>query len=113
MAIDVTTVIKQVIDDVNLAFDLFFKSFDVGMAVNGICHSRGHLCFINTSCCCFFCFASVKNRETYPPTRGKNKQLITSFKNPSCLCMLYIDVLETTKKIDLHHLSTKDILHTV
>ena len=34
MAIDVTTVIKQLASG-SIAFDLFFKNFDVGMAVNG------------------------------------------------------------------------------
>ena len=47
---DFDTSYKCFFDDVNLAFDLFFKNFDVGMAVNGICHPRGHLCFTNTSC---------------------------------------------------------------
>ena len=32
------------------AFDPCFKNFYVGMAVSGICHSHGHLCFIRTSC---------------------------------------------------------------
>jgi hypothetical protein len=35
-------------DIVTLAFDILFKSFNVGMAVIGICHSQGHLCFTNT-----------------------------------------------------------------
>jgi hypothetical protein len=48
---------------VNLAFDLFFKSFDVGMAVSGICHSRGHLCFTNTSWFFVFFFSFQRGVE--------------------------------------------------
>jgi hypothetical protein len=48
MAYDVTTVMEQGFD-VALAFDLLFKSFDVGMAVNvtlrGICVSENILVF--------------------------------------------------------------------
>jgi hypothetical protein len=45
--------------DVTFAFDLLFKSFEVGMAVNWICLSRGHLFFTNTPCVMDWCVVYV------------------------------------------------------
>jgi hypothetical protein len=41
-------------------FDLLIKSFNMGVAVSGICLSRGHLYFTNTSCYTFVIISPLK-----------------------------------------------------
>jgi hypothetical protein len=40
---------NRLYDAVAVVFDLRFKIFNLGMIVNGICHSQGPLCFANKS----------------------------------------------------------------
>jgi hypothetical protein len=53
----------------------------------------------------FLCFASVQICETYPPARGKNKQVIKNKVIFACC----VDV--KTTKTWLFHLSTTEILN--
>jgi hypothetical protein len=102
MANDVTTVIKQFASDLtigNTAFDLFFKSFDVGMVANVICHSRGAFVFdkhilllhVYHSLHCFaFTLFSGHGIGTYNTYKSCQMCIIRSHEMQSVQCDLMI-----------------------
>jgi hypothetical protein len=98
-----------------LAFSNFLDPFPFAFFIH--CHKIGNAVSIMDKCFRatrpflflnrFLCFASVQNRETYPPARGKNKQALKN-KVVFASCM---DVKQQKFDVTLLHLSTKEILN--